>query len=121
MRVVWHPHTRNWHRPGSLVVFGGTLSRRQGSLLLFCLVFCFFFQLSCRFLVFASRSAHFSHSHLVDLSKRFTNVTKTIANSTTFSRKPGDYNGTIIFEFDIMKNSSALNLKLTFFATVKSK
>ena len=52
---------------------------------------------------------------------RFTYVTKTIANSTTYSRKPGDYNGTIIFEFDIMKNSSPLNLKLTFFATVKTK
>ena len=48
-------------------------------------------------------------------------VTKTIANSTTYSRKPGDYNGTIIFEFDIMKNSSPLNLKFTFFATVKTK
>ena len=68
LRVVRHSHTRNWHRPGSLVVFGGTLSRRQGGLLLFCLVFCFFFQLSCRFLVFASRSTHISHSHLVDLS-----------------------------------------------------
>ena len=48
-------------------------------------------------------------------------VTKTIANSTTYSRKPGDYNDTIIFEFDIMKNSSPLNSKFTFFATVKTK
>ena len=37
------------------------------------------------------------------------------------SRKPGDYNGTIIVEFDIMKNSSPLNLKLTFFAMSKPK
>ena len=48
-------------------------------------------------------------------------VAKTIANSTRYSRKSGDYNDTIIFEFDIMKNSSPLNLKLTFFATVKTK
>ena len=53
--------------------------------------------------------------------KCFTYVTKTIANSTTYSRKPGDCNGTIIFEFDIMKNSSTLNLKFTFFTTVKTK
>ena len=53
--------------------------------------------------------------------KCFTYVTKTIANSTTYSRKPGDYNGTIIFEFAIMKNSSPLNLKFTFFATVEPK
>ena len=48
-------------------------------------------------------------------------VTKTIANSTTYNRKPGDYNGTIVFEFDIMKNSSSLNSKFTFYATVKTK
>ena len=53
--------------------------------------------------------------------KCFTYVTKTIGNSTTYIRKPGNYNGTIIFEFDIMKNSSPLNLKFTFFATVKTK
>ena len=45
-------------------------------------------------------------------SKCFTYVTKTIANLTTYRRKLGDYNGTIIFEIDIMKNSSPLNLKL---------
>ena len=39
----------------------------------------------------------------------------------TYSRKPGNYNGTIIFEIDIMKNSSLLNLKLTFFAMSKPK
>ena len=37
------------------------------------------------------------------------------------SRKLKDYNGTIIFEIDIMKNSSPINLKFTFFATVKTK
>ena len=55
------------------------------------------------------------------LGKFFMYVTKTIANLTTYSRKPGDYNGTIIFEIDIMKNSSPLNLKFTFFATIKTK
>ena len=53
--------------------------------------------------------------------KCFTCVTKTIANLTTYSRKPGDYNGTIIFEIDIMKNSSPLNLIFTFFAMSKPK
>ena len=37
---------------------------------------------------------------------------KTMANLTTFNRKPGNYNGTIIFEVDIMKNSSPINLNL---------
>ena len=55
------------------------------------------------------------------LGKCFTCVTKTIANLTTYSRKPGDYNGTIIFEIDIMKNSSPLNLIFTFFAMSKPK
>ena len=53
--------------------------------------------------------------------KCFTYVTKTIAILTTYSRKPGDYNGTVIFEIDIMKNSSPLNLKFTSFVTVKTK
>ena len=44
--------------------------------------------------------------------KCFTCVTKTIANLATYSRKPENYNGTIIFEFDIMKNSSPINLNL---------
>ena len=35
--------------------------------------------------------------------KCFTYDTKTIANLITYSRKPGDYNGTIIFETDIVK------------------
>ena len=37
------------------------------------------------------------------------------------SRKPENYNGTIIFEIDIMKNSSPLNLKFTLFAMSKPK
>ena len=53
--------------------------------------------------------------------KCFTYVTKSIANLTTYSRKLEDYNGTIIFEIDIMKKSSSLNLKFTFFANVKTK
>ena len=53
--------------------------------------------------------------------KCFTCFTKTFANLTTYSRKPGDYNGTIIFEIDIMKNSSPLNLKFTLFAMSKPK
>ena len=54
-------------------------------------------------------------------SKFFTYVTKTRANLTTYSRKPENYNGTNIFEIDIMKNSSPLNLKFTFFAMSKPK
>ena len=46
--------------------------------------------------------------------KCFTYVTKTIINLTAYSRKPGDCNGFIIFEIDIMKNSSPLNLEFTF-------
>ena len=44
--------------------------------------------------------------------KCFTYVAKTRANLTTYSRKPENYNGTIIFEIDIMKNSSPINLNL---------
>ena len=46
------------------------------------------------------------------LNEFFTYVTKTIANLTTYCRKTGEYNGTIIFEIDIMKNSSPINLNL---------
>ena len=53
--------------------------------------------------------------------KCFTHVTKTIANLATYSRKLGNYKGSIIFEIDIMKNSSPLKLKFTFFATIKTK
>ena len=35
--------------------------------------------------------------------KRFTYVAKTRANLITYSRKPENYNGTIIFEIDIMQ------------------
>ena len=44
--------------------------------------------------------------------KCLTYVAKTRANLTTYSRKPENYNGTIIFEIDIMKNSSPINLNL---------
>ena len=45
-------------------------------------------------------------------SKCFTYVAKTRANLTTYSRKPKNYNGTIIFEINIMKKSSPINLNL---------
>ena len=44
--------------------------------------------------------------------KSFTFVAKTRANLTIYSRKPENYNGTIIFEIDIMKNSAPINLNL---------
>ena len=47
-----------------------------------------------------------------DSHKCFTYVTKTRANLTIYSRKPENYNGTIIFEIDIMKNSFPINLNL---------
>ena len=50
----------------------------------------------------------FGHSS----SKCFTYVTKTCANLTTYSRKLENYNGTITFEIDIMKNSSPIDLNL---------
>ena len=46
------------------------------------------------------------------IGKFFTHVTKTLANLTTYSRKPENYNGTIIFEIDIMKNLSPINSNL---------
>ena len=46
------------------------------------------------------------------MCKCYTYVTKTRANLTTYSRKPENYNGTIIFEIDIMKNSSPINSNL---------
>ena len=49
---------------------------------------------------------------LANKGKCFTYLTKTRANSTTYSRKPGNFNGTISFEIDIMKNSSPINLNL---------
>ena len=53
--------------------------------------------------------------------KCFTSARKTRANLTTYSRKPENYNGTIIFEIDIMKNSSPLNSIFKFFAMSKPK
>ena len=44
--------------------------------------------------------------------KCFKYVTKTCANLTTYCRKPESYNGTIISEIAIMKNSSPINLNL---------
>ena len=46
---------------------------------------------------------------------------KTMANLTTFNRKPGNYNGTIIFEIDIMKKFSPINSKFTFLPLSKPK
>ena len=46
------------------------------------------------------------------LCKYFMYVAKTCANLTKYSRKPENYNGTIIFEFDIMKKSSQINSNL---------
>jgi len=47
-------------------------------------------------------------------SKVFTNVTKTRANLSKYSGRLGNYNGTIVFEIDIMRKSSPINLKFTF-------
>ena len=57
------------------------------------------------------RLAHANY-RIPNCCKRFTYVAKTRANLTTYSRKPENYNGTIIFEIDIMKNSSPINLNL---------
>ena len=51
-------------------------------------------------------------SKVYSKGKCFTYVTKTRANLTTYSRKPENYNGNIIFEIDIMKNLSPINLNL---------
>ena len=55
-----------------------------------------------------------SNHQTVHLSwcKCFTCVTKTIPNLATYSRKPENYNGSIIFGFDIMKNSFPINFNL---------
>ena len=45
-------------------------------------------------------------------------VTKTRANLSTYSRKPGNSHGTIIFEIDIMKKSYPIFVKLDFFTNV---
>ena len=51
---------------------------------------------------------------IFNVSKFFTYVSKTHANLSTYSRKPGNYNGIIIFEIDIMRKSSPINLKFIF-------
>ena len=51
----------------------------------------------------------------------FMYVTKTHANLTTYSRNPGNYNGKTIFEIDIMKKSSLLNLEFKFLLLSKPK
>ena len=54
--------------------------------------------------------------------KYFMYVTKIIANLTTYSTKPRNYNGSNTFEIDTMKNSyPTTQLKIHFFATVKPK
>ena len=59
---------------------------------------------------------------IAPIGKFFTYVTKTPANLTTYSKKPRNYNGTIIFEIDAMKNSSLLSLKFIYFLPLaKSK
>ena len=57
----------------------------------------------------------------ISSSKFFTYVTKTRPNLTTYSRKPGNYNGTIIFDIDIMKKSYPINLNLRFLPLSKPK
>ena len=44
--------------------------------------------------------------------KFYTYVTKTPAKLTAYRRKPENYNGSIIFEIDIMKKSSPINLNI---------
>ena len=62
----------------------------------------FFIKLELTFLQpFVSWSCSFS--------KCFTYVFKTLAHLSTYSRKPGNYNGAISFEIDIMKKSSPIN------------
>ena len=62
------------------------------------------------FLKLISFCIHSSYNHTA--CKCFTYVTKTRANLTIYSRKLENYNSTIIFEIDIMKNSSPINLNL---------
>ena len=55
------------------------------------------------------------------VGKCFTYGTKTRAHLSTYSSKLGNYNGTIIFEIDIMKKSSQsiqIFVKLDFFTNV---
>ena len=62
---------------------------------------------------------HNCSSFLGSSSRKFlTYVTKTRPNLAKYCRKLGNYNGTIIFEIDIMK-SSPINLKFTFLPKTK--
>ena len=54
-------------------------------------------------------------------SNFFTYVTRTCPHLSTYSRKLGNYNGTIIFVIDIMKKSFPPNLKFTFLPLSKPK
>ena len=54
-------------------------------------------------------------------SKCFSYTTKTRPNLATYTRKPGNNNGTIVFEIDIMKKSYPVNLKFTSLPLSKPK
>ena len=45
------------------------------------------------------------------ICKCFSHVTKTCPNFTTYTRKPGNNNGTFIFDIDTIKKSYPVNLK----------
>ena len=53
--------------------------------------------------------------------KCFSHVTKTRPNFTTYTRKPGNNNGTFIFDIDIIKKSYPVNLKFTSLPLSKPK
>jgi hypothetical protein len=55
---------------------------------------------------------------MYNTSKFFTYVIKTRPNLSTYSRKLGNYSGTIIFEIDIIKKSYPIFVKLDFFTNV---
>ena len=58
----------------------------------------------CKFFMYVHMSPELVHMYL-----------------TTYSRKPGNYNGTIIFEIDIMKKSSPINSKFIYLQLSKPK
>ena len=53
--------------------------------------------------------------------KCFLYTTKTRPNLATYTRKPGNNNGTIVFEIDIMKKSYPVNLNFTSLPLSKPK
>ena len=75
-----------------------------------------FFSLSLIFVFWSYKLLFFEDIFVIDpltnKGKSFKCATKTRANLTTYIRKPGNYNSTISFEIDIMKNSSPINLNL---------